>query len=244
LTSREKSKDVREIGRELNVETVLEGSVRRGGDQLRITAQLINVADGFHLWSETWSRTPDDVFAIQDEISLAIAEKLKLDLLGDERTKVVKRSTENLEAMDYFRQARFHANKGTAEGFLRAIDLFKEAIARDSSFALAHAELSNTYAVAPALGTMPTPVANALAKEHALRAEQLDDQLEEARGAFLTAIDLDPFALNAVRNLGRLYYFSGEYEPAVEILNEVLVSNPNFSFVFMTLALVTKLGLD
>jgi tetratricopeptide (TPR) repeat protein len=119
-------------------------------------------------------------------------------------------------------------------------------VARTSSFALAHAGLSDTYAVAPASGTLPTPVAKVLAKEHALRAVQLDDQLEEAQVAlgnvmvteFAWEEALDPFALNAVRNLGRLYYFTGEYEPAVEILNEVLHSNPNFSFVHMILALV------
>lgn len=283
------NKDVREIGRELNVETVLEGSVRKGGDQLRITAQLINVADGFHIWSETWTRDPDDVFAIQDEISLAIAEKLKLDLLGDERSKVVEHATEDLEAMDFLRQARFYANQQTAEGFARAIELFKQAIAEDPNFALAHAELSDTYSVAPASGTMATPVANALAKEHALRAAQLDDQLEEVQVALgnvkvseyawdealghfqkavdlnpnysrayhlygynlmclgrmedaieanRTAIDLDPYALSTVRNLGRIYYFAGDHDRAAEILKGVLDTNPNFSFTHMSLALV------
>jgi len=283
------NKDVREIGRELNVETVLEGSVRKGGDQLRITAQLINVADGFHFWSETWNRKPDDVFAIQDEISLAIAEKLKLDLLGDERSKVVKHATEDLEAMDFLRKARFYANQQTAEGFVQAIELFKQAIAEDPNFALAHAELSDTYSVAPAAGTMATPVANALAKEHALRAAQLDDQLEEVQVALgnvkvseyawdealghfqkavdlnpnysrayqlygynlmclgrmedaieanRTAIDLDPYALSTVRNLGRIYYFAGDHDRAVEVLKGVLGTNPSFSFTHMSLALV------
>jgi serine/threonine-protein kinase len=204
-----KNMDVRDIGRELNVAAVLEGSVRRGGDQLRITAQLINVADGYHIWSERWDRSPDDVFAIQDEIALAIADKLKLDLLGEERTEVVEHATESRTAMDFFRQARFHANQQTAEGFGRAIELFKKAIAEDPTFALAHAELADTYSVAPASGIMATPVANALAKEHALRALQLDEELEEAQvalgsikvteyawdealGHFQRAIDLNP----------------------------------------------------
>jgi len=93
-----KDVDIREIGKKLNVNKVLEGSVRKSGNRLRITAQLINVADGYHLWSERFDRDMEDIFAIQDEISLAIVGKLKLELLGEERSKLTKRYTESAEA--------------------------------------------------------------------------------------------------------------------------------------------------
>ncbi len=93
-----KAQDIQEVGQKLKVNTVLEGSVRRAGNALRITAQLINIADGYHLWSETYDRELRDIFAIQDEIALTVADKLKLTLLGDEKTKVTKRNTDNIEA--------------------------------------------------------------------------------------------------------------------------------------------------
>ena len=101
---RGKKIDIREIGRKLNVETLLEGSVRKAGNRLRITAQLINVADGYHLWSETYDRDagteccPEDIFCIQDEISLAVVSNLKVRLLGKQKAKLIKRYTENIEA--------------------------------------------------------------------------------------------------------------------------------------------------
>ncbi len=238
-----KQMDVRDIGQELNVAAVLEGSVRKSGDQLRITAQLVDVADGYHIWSDRWDRTPDDVFAIQDEIALAIAEKLKIDLQGEERNRVVKDATENQKAMDFFRQARFYANQQTAEGFARTIELFKQAIAEDPGFALAYAALADTYSVAPASGTMPTPVANALAKENALRAVELDDQLEEAQAAlgsikvaeyaweealghFRKAIDINPNYSRAYQLYGYNLMCLGRMEEAKEALRTAIDLDP------------------
>jgi len=238
-----KNKDVREIGRELNVGAVLEGSVRRSGDQLRITAQLIDVADGFHIWSARWDRTPYDVFAIQDEISLAIADQLKIDLLGDERSRVVKRATESHAAMDFLRQARFYANQQTSQGFTRAIGLFKQAIAEDPNFALAYAELSDAYSLAPASGAIAAPVATALAKEHALRAFQLDDQLEETHLAmanvkvseyawdealwhFRKALELNPNYSRAYQILGYNLMCLGRMEEAKAELRTAIDLDP------------------
>ncbi len=93
-----KAEDIREIWRRLNVEKVLEGSIRKEGSQLRITVQLVNVSDSYHIWSETFDKELTKVFAIQDEIALTIADKLKLELLSDEKERLVKRPTENLEA--------------------------------------------------------------------------------------------------------------------------------------------------
>ncbi|NIN92471.1 hypothetical protein GTO36_05715, partial [bacterium] len=98
--------DVRDIGKKLNVETVLEGSVRKAGNRLRITSQLINVADGYHLWSEKYDRDMEDIFAIQDEVTLAIVDKLKGKLLGGEKAELTKRHTENLEAYNLYLKGR------------------------------------------------------------------------------------------------------------------------------------------
>jgi tetratricopeptide (TPR) repeat protein len=145
--------------------------------------------------------------------------------------------------MDFFRQARFYAHEQTAEGFTRAIELFKQAIAEDPGFALAYAELADTYSVAPASGTMPTPVANALAKENVLRAVELDDQLEEAQAAlgsikvaeyaweealghFQRAIDLNPNYSRAYQLYGYNLMCLGRMEEAKEALRTAIDLDP------------------
>jgi len=111
--------DIREIGKMLNVKTLLEGSVRKAGNQIRIAAQLVNVADGYHLWSERYDRDigqlccPEDIFAIQDEISLAIVDNLKVKLFGEEKEKLIKRHTEDIDAYSLYLKGRYFWNKRT-----------------------------------------------------------------------------------------------------------------------------------
>lgn len=142
--------DVREIGNRLTVSTVLEGSVRKAANRLRITAQLISVTDGYHLWSERYDREMEDVFAIQDEITLAIVDALRLKLLGEEKAEVLKRCTENTEAYELYLKGRYHLNKfltqvlDTSELDL-AEKFFKDAIAADPRFALAQSSLGSCY---------------------------------------------------------------------------------------------------
>jgi len=121
-----KGKDVKvqDVGKELNVETVLEGSVRKSGNRLRITAQLINVADESHLWSEKFDREMEDVFAIQDEISLAIVEALKVKLLKTEKAALLKRHTEDLEAYNLYLMGNYYWQMLTMEGFDKAIEYY------------------------------------------------------------------------------------------------------------------------
>jgi len=103
--------DIREVGHKLNVDKALEGSVRKAANQIRITAQLINIEDGYHVWSEQFDREIEDVFAIQDEISLAIVDKLKIRLFEGEKTKLLKRYTNNLEAYNSYLKGRYFWNK-------------------------------------------------------------------------------------------------------------------------------------
>ena len=118
-----KDLDYREIGEKLNVEMVLDGSVRKEGNKLRITAQLIKVADGFPVWSKIYQRNIEDTFDLWDEISLAIVDNLKIKLLGREKAKLAKRYTENIEAYNRYVKGRYFWNKRTEEGLKKSIEL-------------------------------------------------------------------------------------------------------------------------
>jgi serine/threonine-protein kinase len=137
--------DIREVGRSLDVGAVLEGSVRKAENRLRITAQLIDVANGYHLWSERFDRQLEDVFAIQDEIALAVVDSLKVKLLTDERASIVRRHTHSLEAYDVYLKGLFEWNTMTPEGFARCQELFREAIRLDPEFAPAYAQLADSF---------------------------------------------------------------------------------------------------
>ena len=123
--------DLREVGEKLNVQTVVEGSVRKAGSRLRINAQLINTGDGYHLWSERYDRDMDDVFPVQDEIAQSVVEKLKVELLGEQDAPVIKRSTDNVEAYNLYLKGRYYLNKRTEDTLNKGISLFEEAIAQD-----------------------------------------------------------------------------------------------------------------
>ena len=133
-----KTGDLRETGRALNVNTVLEGSVRKAGNRLRITAQLVKVTDGYHLWSERYDRQLEDIFEIQDDIALAVVEALKVTLLGGEKAAVLKRSTDNPEAYRLCLKAHHAWTRWTDEGFRTAMSLYEQAVEKDSDYALAH----------------------------------------------------------------------------------------------------------
>ncbi len=140
-----KNMDVKLIGEQLKVSHILEGSVRKSGNKLRGTAQLISVADGFHLYSEKFDRELEDIFAIQDEISLAILNAIKIKLFGTEKNAALKRYTDNVEAYQLYLNGRFHVNKFTPDGFFKAIEYFQAAIAIDPDYAIAYSGLSFSY---------------------------------------------------------------------------------------------------
>lgn len=173
-----KDADVREIGQQLNVRMVIEGSVRKSSNRLRITAQLINVANGYHLWSERYDRQLQDIFDIQDEISLAIVEALKLKLLGAEKAAVLKRHTENTEAYELYLKGRYFWFSLNPEGWEKSRHCFEQAIAKDPKFALAYSGLSDAL-IAWGVFTSPNE-AFPKAKAAALQALHLDASLAEA----------------------------------------------------------------
>jgi len=138
-------RDIREVGRVLGVTHVVEGSVRKAGDRLRITAQLVDTSDGYHLWSERYDRDLDDIFQIQDDIARSIARELKIRL-ADPAAALERPRTENLEAYDYYLRARVCLAEIVPESWTRrAIELFKKAVELDPAYAPAHAGLAAAY---------------------------------------------------------------------------------------------------
>ncbi len=178
-----KTYDIRKFGEQLNVSTILEGSVRKSGEKLRITAQLINVANGYHLWSEVFEvREMNDIFVVQDEIAREIVSKLKVELGGGSGAPLVKASTENREAYDLYLRGRFFWNDRGRENLSKAIDYFERAIALDSSFAAAYAGLADTYGLLHQ-SRDNSPHAYQKAKWAATKALELDSTLAEAHAA-------------------------------------------------------------
>jgi serine/threonine protein kinase/tetratricopeptide (TPR) repeat protein len=172
-----KNVDVRKIGRDLEVETVLEGSVRKVGSRLRITAQLINIADGYHLWSERYDRELDDVFAIQDEISLAVVEKLKVKLLRKEKAAIIKRHTEDKEAYSLYLRGRSLVNMLTEKGISKGIEYLNKAAQKDPDFALPAATLALSYTYRSHYGDLAPHVAYPKALELTKFALEIDNSL-------------------------------------------------------------------
>jgi TolB-like protein/Tfp pilus assembly protein PilF len=180
-----KTGDIREIGKKLNVEKVLEGSVRKEGSQLRITVQLINISDSYHVWSETFDKELTKVFAIQDEIALTVADKLKLTLLGDEKARLVKRPTENFEAYNLYLLGRYFLDKAATEGdFYKVIGYFEQALAKDPSYALAYVGQATCYSLLCLGGYLAPQEGYPKAMEAVKKALELDDELGEAHASF------------------------------------------------------------
>jgi adenylate cyclase len=177
---KDKHEDIREIGKKLGVETVLEGSIRKAGNRLRITAQLIKVADGSHIWSERYDREIKDVFAIQDEISLAITDNLKVKLLVETRATVAKRHPENLEAYNLYLKGTYYFQMLTAEGIKNALWYFEQALQKDPDFALAYIGLANVTGSSSFWGNVRPNEAISKANEYINKALKIDSTLAEA----------------------------------------------------------------
>jgi tetratricopeptide (TPR) repeat protein len=158
---------------------MLEGSVRKSGNRLRITVQLINAADGYHLWSERYEREMQNIFNVQDEITLAVVDALKVKLFDKEKAAVLKRYTDSVEAYHLYLKGGYFKDKWTEVGLKKGIECFNQAIHIDPNYAQAYAALANCYSV---LGLMHLHSQEVYpkAKEAALKALELDNTLAEA----------------------------------------------------------------
>jgi serine/threonine-protein kinase len=205
------AQDIRRVGEQLNVQTVLEGSVRKAGNRLRITTQLIEVRGGYHLWSERYDRELDDVFAVQDEIARAIVSKLKVRLHAESYGPLVKRHTEDLEAYNLYLQGRYYWSRRYAGGIERAIQFFTQTITRDNSHALAHAGLAECFSLLGIYDLLPPAAAIPKARAAAARALELDDSASETHEA-----------MALVR-----WYCDWDYAAALSEYRRALQLNPN-----------------
>ncbi len=210
-----KNIDIREIGKQLNVNTILEGSVRKQGEKLRVTAQLINAEDGYHLWSEKYDRKMDDLFAIQDEIAFAITEELKITLLDEEKANIIKIPTENKEAYDLYLKGRFYFNKrGT--GIIKSLEYFQLALEKDPELTVAFTGIADAYCILALYCIIPTQDAMPKAREFANKAINLNSSLTEAYTA-LAFINC---------------FYDWDWESAKKLFQKAFIYNPNYASAY------------
>jgi TolB-like protein/DNA-binding winged helix-turn-helix (wHTH) protein/Tfp pilus assembly protein PilF len=169
-----------QIGRELSVQYVLEGSFRRAGDHLRITAQLIQVKDQTHLWAQDYDRRPEDVVTVQDDVAVDVAREIKIRLTPRQQTDLARARPLDPDAYEAYLKGRYFWNKRTEEGFKKAVDYFNQAIAKDPTYAEAYAGLADTYVLLGGYGFMQQEDAMPKAKAAAQKALGINDQLAEA----------------------------------------------------------------
>ncbi len=178
------TKSVDEIGRDLGVDHILEGSVRRAGERVRITVQLIQVADQTHLWAENYDRRMADVFDLQSEVAASVAKALEVELLPSGQARGSAGAVASTAAYEAYLKGRYHWSRRTREGFRLAVEWFERAIAEDPGYARAYAGLADVYLVMPAWGLMRAPDAFAKAEPYVRRALERDPNLAEAHASY------------------------------------------------------------
>jgi TolB-like protein/Tfp pilus assembly protein PilF len=249
--------DIREVGRELGVETVLEGSVRQAGDQVRITAQLIDAASGFHLWSATYDRKLEDIFQVQDEIAAAIVDKLRIELAPQEQELAVrdKAPTQNVEAYELYLQGRAIWKRRGEDNLRKAIDLYQRALGLDPGFARAHAALASAYVVLPGYTkeegdeTRLEPLAETSARQalsidpkigeaHAVLAQINANRgdLLDAESGFFFAISLEPNEATTHHWYSLLLCRAGRLQQALEQARRAYELDPASAVIALNLA--------
>ena len=207
---RGKGHDLRQVAEQLKVRTVLEGSVRKAGNRLRVNVQLINAADGYHLWSERYDRDMDDVFAVQDEIAQTVVTKLKVKLLGVGDAPLVTRPTDNLEAYNLVLKGRYHRVKLTAKAIEQSLQCFTQALAIAPDYAAAHAGVAGAHVVQAMFGGATPSDVMPRAQEAARQALALDDS--EAAAHYASALVLQ--------------YFDWDWAGAEQAYRRALALNP------------------
>jgi serine/threonine protein kinase/Tfp pilus assembly protein PilF len=208
-----KQVDIRAIAEKLRVSYVMEGSVRKHGQRIRITCQLIRANDGFHVWAESYDRQLEDIFDIQADIAKTVAQELKLVLFPEELKRIEKKPTENVQAYEYYLQGREYYTAGfsTREGLHLAIKMFNKALEADPNFALAYVGLSGCYD-----------------SYVMFNVDLKRSWLEKAEEASLRALSLDPHLPNAHSSLSRLYWIMGKTEQMIQKAEEAVVANPDY----------------
>jgi serine/threonine-protein kinase len=202
--------DVREVGDKLGVATVLEGSVRKVGNRIRIAAQLVSVENGYQLWSETFDRQLEDVFAIQDEISRAIAEALKLRLVRDQNALAAHPT--NLEAYNNYLKGRFHFSRDTEAGLRKSLEFYQHVLLQDPGYGRAYAGIADCWCSLADDWVAP------------------DDAYPRAKSAAQRALEFDPDLAEAMTSLGKvLAWYEWNFSGGEQHLRRAVAINPNYA---------------
>jgi TolB-like protein/Tfp pilus assembly protein PilF len=204
--------NARRIGEVLGVSMLLEGSMRKSGQQIRVTAQLVNVADGYHVWTESFDRDVSNVIAVQDEIARRIAERLRVEIGSETSAAMSQRRAVNPEAHVLYLQARHAWNKRTRADIEQAIQLFRRAIDKDPAYADAHAGLAASYVILPGYAYRPA-----------------SEYLPLARSAASRALELDPTSAEAHAVLGDAATQVGDFDNSLPHLRRAIELNPNYA---------------
>jgi adenylate cyclase len=220
-----KQADIREIGHILNVETMLEGSIRKAGNKLRITAQLIRVLDGSHIWSERFDRDLKDIFAIQDEISQAIADTLKVKLFTEKKT-ASKLHKENLEAYNLYLKGTYYSKMLSSDGFIKASEFYEQALKIDPEYALVYVGLAEVTGFSTLWGNVSPDEGSLKGKEYVNKALKIDNNLAEAH-AYLGTINA---------------FFDWNWKEADNNFKKALEINKNSSIIHMDYAIFLSLS--
>jgi len=236
--------DIREVGERLNVGAVLEGSVRKSGQRLRITAQLINVQDGYHIWSGQFDREMKDIFDIQEEISLTIVDHLKLKMLKGEKEKILKRATEDPEAYESYLKGLYFWKRRYERGLQKSLQYFQQAAEKDPGYALPHVGIADAFGILGAYGFMAPHPAYARARAAANKVLEIDPELGEvyaslgwiamwydrdwpaAESHFLKAIQMKPDYPEAHMWYGNLLSCTGRFDDAVREMRKAKELEP------------------
>ncbi len=223
------SKSLKEIGSELGVSNILEGSVQSSGDKVRVTAQLINAATDEHLWAESYTRSMNDIFSIQTDIATKIADALQASLSPMEKQHLEKKYTDNSEAYQLYLQGRYYWNKRLEEPVRKSIEYFRQAIAKDSAYALAYAGLGDAYLMLGVYSVLRPDDCFPLAKSYAEKALQIDPSLAEA---WSTLIDINIHyywnADAAEKYFRKAVEVNPQYSNAYHWYSEVLIMRKQF----------------
>ncbi len=250
-----KNEDIREVGSKLGVANVLSGSVRKAGKRIRITAQLTNTVDGYMIWSDVYDSDLEDIFQVQDEISLKILNRLKENFSrNSNESHLIKASTENLDAYHLYLKGLYHWNKSNPEDITKAIDIFGEAVTIDPKFARAYCTLSYCYTFLGSAGLMSPAEAYPKAKDYTLKAIELEPEHAESHLSLATikffhnwdfegaeislnkaaSLNLNSSLFNQVH--GWFLIAKGDFIKAIDKMEQALLLDP------LSLPLITNLA--
>lgn len=254
-------KNIKDIGRELGVTSILEGSIRKEEDNIRITAQLISVEDGFHLWSEIYDRKLERIFAIQNDIAENIVDALKQKLTPEEKQRLQKKTTENIEAYNLYLQGRYYWGQRTREAMPKSVEQFHKAIEIDPNYALAYSGLADCYIAGGGRHLdLSAEEAYAKAREAAQKALELDETLAEAHNSlagvltsyfwfweraeneFIRAIELNPSYATARIWYAEHLYSIGRHDVSIQQARLALELDPLSSMISTALGVSLYFG--